>query len=101
MRSDLSTSDMLDLSSVTLTNNRGWLCGAIALTLKPSRCIKASFYIPENRLNLPATKDFRTKITMKLVYQHMTNFFNFFTPFKSSSSTISRELRQQFLACSG
>ena len=37
----------------------------------------------------------------KSVYQYMTIFFNFFTHFKSSSSTTSRELRQQFAACSG
>ena len=35
---------------------------------KPSRCIKASFYIPENRLNFPTTKGFRMKIFMQLVY---------------------------------
>ena len=29
---------------------------------KPSRCIKASFYIPENRLNFPTTKGFSMKI---------------------------------------
>ena len=31
--------------------------GNIAGLLNP-RCIKASFYIPENRLNFPATKEF-------------------------------------------
>ena len=46
---------------------------------KPSRCIKASFYIPENRLNFPTTKSFRMKISMKLVYQYMGIFFNFYT----------------------
>ena len=44
---------------------------------KPWRCIQASFYIPENRLNFPITKGFRTKISMKLVYQYMTIFFTF------------------------
>ena len=44
---------------------------------KSSRCIKASFYIPENRLNFPITNDFRMKISIKLVYQNMTVFFNF------------------------
>ena len=42
---------------------------------KPSRSIKASFYIPENRLNFSTTKGFR--MTMKLVYQYMAIFFNF------------------------
>ena len=46
---------------------------------KPSRCIKASFYIPENRLYSPTTKGFRTKISMKLAYQYMAIFFNFST----------------------
>ena len=44
---------------------------------KSSRCIKASFYIPENRLNFPTTKGFRTKMSMKLVYQYMAIFFAF------------------------
>ena len=44
---------------------------------KPSRCIKASFYIPENRPNFPTTRGFRKKIPMKLVYQYMAIFFNF------------------------
>ena len=33
---------------------------------KSSRCIKASFYIPENTLNLPTTSGFRTKISMTI-----------------------------------
>ena len=44
---------------------------------RPSRCIKASFHIPEKRLNFPTTKDFRMKISMKLVYQYMVIFFIF------------------------
>ena len=44
-----------------------------------ARCIKASFYIPENRLN-SYDKDFRTNISMKLVYQYMVIFFNFSPP---------------------
>ena len=44
---------------------------------KPSRCIKASFYIAENRLNFPTTGRFRMKISLKLVYQYMVIFFNF------------------------
>ena len=51
--------------------------------LSPSRCIKASFYIPENRLHFPPTKGFRTKISMKLVYQYMPIFLYFFTHIKS------------------
>ena len=46
---------------------------------KPARCIKASFYIPENTLDFPTTRGFRRKITMKLVYQYMVIFFNFLT----------------------
>ena len=44
---------------------------------KPSRCTKASFHLPKNRLNFPTTKGFRTKISMKLVYQFMAIFFYF------------------------
>ena len=44
---------------------------------KPSRCIKASFYNPENRFNFPTTDCFRKKISMKLFYQYMTILFNF------------------------
>ena len=44
---------------------------------EPSRCINASFYIPENRLNFPTTKGFRTKMYMKMVYQYMVIFFTF------------------------
>ena len=32
--------------------------------IKSPRCIKASFYIPENRLNFPTTKGFRTNISI-------------------------------------
>ena len=49
------------------------------LPFKPSRCTKASLYIPENRLNFPTTKGFRTKISMKLVYQYIAFFFDFQT----------------------
>ena len=44
---------------------------------QPSRCIKASFYIPENRLNFPTIKGAKTKISMKLVYQYVVIFFLF------------------------
>ena len=44
---------------------------------KPSRCIKASFYILENRPNFPTSKGFRIKISMKLVYEYMAIFFTF------------------------
>ena len=40
-------------------------------------CIKASFYILENRPNVPTTKGFKTIFFMKLGYQFMTIFFNF------------------------
>ena len=49
----------------------------VSLMIKPSRCFKASFYIPENTLNFPATRGFRMKISMKLVHQYMIIFFNF------------------------
>ena len=45
-------------------------------------------------------RGFRRKISMKLLPIHC-NFFTFFTHFKSSLFTTSRELRQQFAACSG
>ena len=51
--------------------------GMVTQPFKPSRLIKASFYFPENRLNFPTTKGFKTKVFMKLVYQYMTIFFNF------------------------
>ena len=38
---------------------------------KPSRCIKASFYIPENRLNFPTTRAFSMKIPMQVVYMQV------------------------------
>ena len=50
---------------------------ALVQPFKPSRCMKASFYILENRLNFPTTKGFRINIPMKLVYQYMAIFFNF------------------------
>ena len=52
----------------------------VVLSAKPfksSRCIKASFYIPENKLNFPTTKGFRTQISMKLDYQYMAIFCTF------------------------
>ena len=44
---------------------------------EPSRCIKASFYIPDNRLNFPTTEGFKTKIPMKPVYKYMAIYFIF------------------------
>ena len=49
----------------------------LTVPFKPSRCIKASFYIPENGLNFPTTKGFRTKISVKLFYQYVVIFFIF------------------------
>ena len=46
-----------------------------AQPFKPPRCIKASF--PENILNFPTIKVFKTKISMKLAYNYMAFFFNF------------------------
>ena len=92
---------------------------------------KASFYIFENSLNFPTTSGFRMKISIKMAYQYLAISFIFsptlihlhplqvencdsnsrlvvdeddndkFRPKKSSSSTTSRELRQQFASCSG
>ena len=44
---------------------------------KSSRCIRASFYIPENRPNFSITKVFKMTTSMKLAYQYMAIFFNF------------------------
>ena len=46
---------------------------------KPSRCIKASYYFPENKRNFSTNKGFRMKIFMKLDYQYIAIFFNFST----------------------
>ena len=43
-------------------------------TFKSSRCIKASFYIPENKPIYHTTKGFRMKISMKLFFQLCGNF---------------------------
>ena len=45
------------------------------LPFQPSRCIVASFYIPENIPNFPTTRGFRTKISMKMVYQYIAIFY--------------------------
>ena len=58
---------------------------------QPSRCIKASFYIPENTPDFPTTRGFRMQIS---ITNTMVIFFIFFTHFQSSSSTTSGELRQ-------
>ena len=52
---------------------------SISLTFKASRCIKASYYIPENRFIFLTTKGFRVKISMKMAYQYIAIFFNFST----------------------
>ena len=52
------------------------------------------------KTDLITTKGFRAKIPMKLVYQYMAILFIFKLQ-QSSTSTTSRELRQQFAACSG
>ena len=53
-------------------------------------CQGSELYI-KCQLNFPTTRGFRIKISMKLVYKYI----------KPSSSTTSRELRQQFAVCSG
>ena len=42
---------------------------------KSSRCIKASFYILEIRLDFPTTRGFMMKISLKLFYKYMEIFF--------------------------
>ena len=62
------------------------------LCLKPSkssRCIKASFYIPEYRLNFKNENFHETGLPINC------NFLYFFIHIKSSSSTTSRELQLQ------
>ena len=51
------------------------VCGLYSV--KSSRCIKASFYNFENRLNFSTTDSFSWKITMDLFYQYMAILFNF------------------------
>ena len=43
--------------------------------LSPHDALKC--HLPEKRPNFPTTMGFRMKISMKLVYQYMTIFFNF------------------------
>ena len=52
------------------------------------------------KTELITTEGFRKNISMKLVHLCMVIFLYFFTHIKSSLSTTSRELRQQFGACS-
>ena len=66
----------------------------------PHDACKHHFTFLKTDLILLKLSCFRRKISMKLVEIH-GNFLIFFTHFKSSSSTTSRELRQQFAACSG
>ena len=55
---------------------------ASPLNFKLSRCIKASFYLPESRLISLQLRSFRRTISMKLFYQHMAKlaFFSNFSP---------------------
>ena len=45
--------------------------------LSPQDALKRHFTSLKNILNFPTTRGFRTKISMKLVYQYITIFFNF------------------------
>ena len=47
--------------------------------LSPHDALKHRFASLKNRINFPTTKGFRMNIPMKLVYQFMTFFFNFYT----------------------
>ena len=82
-----------------------WLCTCMLLPipinpLSPRDASKASYHLPQSRLFSLQLRDFRFKISMKLLYQHMAKLA-IFTHFKSSFSTTSRELQHQFAACSG
>ena len=46
--------------------------------LSPHDALNTSFYIPENRLNIPTIRGYRTKISTKLVDQYII-FVNFQT----------------------
>ena len=50
------------------------------LSLQPSRCIKASFYIPENRPNFPTTKEFFNENFHETVFSNMWQFSLIFRP---------------------
>ena len=65
---------------------------------EPSRCIKATFRIADKWPKFSKISSFRTISFMELV--KIALFFTFVAHFKSSSFTASRELRQQFAACS-
>ena len=82
----------LKLNNINPLEVVGWgsekllqVCGGFKLDnlalkpFKPSRCIKASFYFPENRLNFPITKGFRMIFFIKLVYQYIAIIFSFST----------------------
>ena len=45
--------------------------------LSPHDALKHNFTSLKNRLNFPTTKGCRLKISMKLFYQYMANFFYF------------------------
>ena len=46
--------------------------------LGPHDALRHIFHIPENKLNLSTTKGFRMKISLKLAYQYVVIFFNFY-----------------------
>ena len=66
--------------------------------LSPPRCIKASFYIPENRFNFPATKEFQKKKFLETVantWQFSSIFYSLqviFIHYKSRIATAIRGL---------
>ena len=61
--------------------------------VKPSRCMKASFDIPENRLNFPSTRVFYNGNSMKLVYQYMAMFHPLHVIFIHYKSRIATAIR--------
>ena len=69
--------------------------------LSPHNALKHHFISLKTDLISLQLRVLEGKISMKLVYQYMKVFLQFLTRTNSSSSTTSRELRQQFAACSG
>ena len=72
--------------------------------LNPHDVLKHLFTYLKTDVFFLKLRGFRRKISMEISMKLLSihgNFLKFFTHFKSSSSTTSRELRQQFPACSG
>ena len=68
--------------------------------LSPHDALKHYFTSLKTDLIFPQLRSYRKKIHETILPIH-GDFRHFFTRFKSSLSTTSRELRQRFAACSG